>query len=67
MAIDMKPHEIWHYHELEGGSLFVFADLTGFGDFDLLHSTYSRELYQPDWERLVRKTQGGVNFESGPN
>lgn len=67
MAIDMKPHEIWHYHELEGGSLFVFADLTGFGDFDLLHSTFSRELYQPDWERLVRKTQGGVNFESGPN
>jgi len=67
MAIDMKPHEIWHYHELEGGSLFVFSDLTGFGDFDLLHSTYSRELYQPDWERLVRKTQGGVNFESGPN
>jgi GWxTD domain-containing protein len=67
MAIDMKPHEIWHYNELEGGILFIFADLTGFGEFDLLHSTYSRELYQPDWERLVRKTQGGTSLESGPN
>ena len=25
MAIDMKPHEIWHYHEFEGGVLFVFV------------------------------------------
>jgi GWxTD domain-containing protein len=63
MSIDMKPHEIWHYHELEGGVIFVFADLTGFGDFDLLHSTYSKELYQPDWERLVRKTQAGYDFD----
>ncbi|MBN2365440.1 MAG: GWxTD domain-containing protein [Calditrichaeota bacterium] len=63
MAIDMKPHEIWHYHELEGGVLFVFADLSGFGDFELLHSTYSKELYQPDWERLVRRTQGGFDYE----
>lgn len=67
MAIDMKPYEIWHYHELEGGVQFIFADLTGFGDFDLLHSTYSRELYQPDWERLVRKTQGGTSFDTSPN
>jgi len=63
MSIDMKPHEIWHYHEMEGGVIFVFADLTGFGDFDLVHSTYSKELYQPDWERLVRKTQAGYDYD----
>ncbi len=67
MAMEMKPHEIWHYHELEGGVQFIFADLTGFGDFDLIHSTFSRELYQPDWERLVRKTQGGTGFETNIN
>jgi len=67
MAMDMKPHEIWYYHELEGGVLFIFADVTGFGEFDLLHSTYSRELNQPDWERLVRKTPGGSGFETNNN
>ena len=50
-----KPYETWRYDELEGGSVFVFGDLQGFGDFELLHSTYSRELNQPDWERLILK------------
>ena len=59
MEIDKKPHEIWQYQQLEGGVIFVFADLTGFGEFDLIHSTYSRELHQPGWERLVLKTPGG--------
>ena len=62
MEIDKKPHEIWQYQQLEGGVIFVFADLTGFGEFDLLHSTYSRELHQPNWERLVVKTPGGVDI-----
>jgi GWxTD domain-containing protein len=63
MEINKNPHEIWHYHELEGGSLFVFADLTGFGEFDLIHSTYSRELNQPNWERLVNRTPASFNPE----
>ena len=50
-----KPYEKWQYDELEGGSFFIFGDLQGFGDYNLLHSTYSRELSQPDWERLVLK------------
>ena len=61
MEIDKKPHEIWQYQQLEGGVIFVFADLTGFGEFDLIHSTYSRELHQPGWERLVSKTPGGID------
>jgi GWxTD domain-containing protein len=64
MVINQKPHEIWHYDELEGGSLFIFADITGFGEFDLIHSTYSRELYQPDWERLINKTQSSFDTET---
>ncbi|MEJ2634530.1 MAG: GWxTD domain-containing protein [Calditrichia bacterium] len=57
MATDSKPYEIWEYHKLEGGVIFVFADLRGFGDYELVHSTYSREINQPDWERLVKRTQ----------
>ncbi len=60
MEIDKKPHEIWHYQQLEGGVIFVFADISGFGEFDLLHSTFSRELQQPNWERLVVKTPGSL-------
>lgn len=60
MEIDKKPHEIWHYQQLEGGVIFVFADISGFGEFDLLHSTFSRELQQPNWERLVIKTPGSL-------
>lgn len=55
MAMDKEPYEIWHYHDVEGGSIFIFADLTGFGYFDLLHSTCSKELHRPEWELLIRK------------
>lgn len=58
MQVDMRPYEIWYYNQLEGGCYFVFADLSGFGEYILLHSTYSGELYQPDWEQMVRKTTG---------
>jgi len=62
MSVDKAPYEIWQYHELEGGVIFVFADLSGFGDFELLHSTYSKEFYQPDWERLIIKTRNRIDF-----
>lgn len=59
-----KPYEIWSYNELEGGSIFVFADLRGFGEYELLHSTYSRELSQPDWQRLVQRPRSSDDLES---
>ncbi|MFZ0392012.1 MAG: GWxTD domain-containing protein, partial [Calditrichia bacterium] len=65
MEIDKKPHEIWRYDKLEGGVIFVFADLYGFGQYELLHSTYSREIYQPDWERLVERTRFDVTEPGG--
>jgi GWxTD domain-containing protein len=57
MEVDKKPYEIWTYHNLEGGVIFIFADLQGFGDFELIHSTYSQELRNPDWERLVKRAE----------
>ena len=32
-----KPHEIWHYHNIESGVDFVFIDRLGFGNFILYH------------------------------
>lgn len=51
--VDSKPYEIWNYHELEGGVIFVFADLTGFSDYQLIHSTKRGEIADPDWQRKV--------------
>jgi GWxTD domain-containing protein len=60
-----KPYEIWSYNSLDGGSIFVFADLRGFGEYELLHSTYRKELSQPNWEDLIevqRDPNSSLNF-----
>ena len=51
--VDTKPYEIWHYNDLEGGVVFVFADLTGFSDYTLINSTKRGELSDPDWQRKI--------------
>ena len=50
---DTKPYEIWHYNDLEGGVIFVFADLTGFSDYQLIHSTMRGELRDDNWQSRV--------------
>ena len=51
--VDTKPYEIWHYNDLEGGVVFVFANLTGFSDYTLINSTKRGELSDPDWQRKI--------------
>ena len=51
--LDTKPYEIWHYNNLEGGVIFVFADITGFSDYSLINSTKRGELSDPDWQRKI--------------
>jgi len=48
-----KPYEIWSYPHIEGGVIFVFADLLGFGGYELIHSTHPREFKQPNWMDLL--------------
>jgi len=55
-TMDRVPFDIWHFYNLEGGVTFIFADLTGFGIYELIHSSYSKELQDPDWERKVYKS-----------
>ncbi|MCC6476965.1 GWxTD domain-containing protein [bacterium] len=45
----LPDHEVWHYDQLEGGVYFVFLDLSGFGDLELVHSTKRGEIYNPNW------------------
>lgn len=41
---DIRPNEIWRYHSIEGGVIFVFCDVNGSSNFRLIHSTHSNEL-----------------------
>lgn len=51
--VDTKPYEIWTYHNIEGGVIFVFGDLTGYSDYTLLHSTHRGELRDENWLRRI--------------
>jgi len=42
--LEVKPYEIWNYDDLEGGVIFVFGDLFGINDYQLLHSTKRGEV-----------------------
>lgn len=53
----MAPYEIWEYNNIpgEGQSLFVFADLDGFGRFELLHSSVTGERQEQNWRRIIAR------------
>jgi len=63
-----QPYDVWLYYSLEGGAQFIFGDVNGFGEYDLLHSTYRKELQNPDWRLLINKTrnngQGSSSFDN---
>jgi GWxTD domain-containing protein len=50
---DTRPYEIWTYHDLEGGAYFIFADITGFQDYQLVHSTKRGEMRDDNWSRRI--------------
>lgn len=63
-SMDLVPYEIWYYNNLEGGSKFIFADLRGFGEYELIHSTYRKELQNPNWRELLQKHSGMMENEN---
>jgi GWxTD domain-containing protein len=54
---DTLPYEVWDYNNIpgEGSAIFVFADRSGFGQFDLIHSTVSGGTTLPNWEDELRR------------
>lgn len=53
--IGTKPYELWYYHNIQGGVMFVFADLSGFQDYRLTHSTHPEEMKDYNWMEQVRR------------
>ncbi len=50
---NMKPYEVWFYNQIEGGVSFIFGDVTGFGNYELLHSTKRGEVRDDYWQRRL--------------
>ena len=48
-----KPYEIWYYNSIEGGVHFIFGDISGYSDYELLHSTKRGELRDENWQRRI--------------
>lgn len=46
---DTKPYEIWAYNDIEGGVIFIFGDFSGYGNYELIHSTKRGEIQDPNW------------------
>jgi len=59
-TMNTLPYMVWQYYDLEGGVYFIFADLNGFGDYELVHSTYRKELQDPNWQSRVQKGSGST-------
>lgn len=51
--IETRPYEIWNYHEIEGGVFFIFADVFGFSDYQLVHSNKRGEYRDDYWMRRI--------------
>jgi len=50
-----NPYETWVYQSIEGGVIFIFGDVTSYGNFELLHSTKRGEIVDPNWMRRLSK------------
>lgn len=61
-TVNSRPYEVWHYYQLDGGSQFIFGDTSGYGDYELLHSTYRSEIQNPNWGTRVGIAPGDVMF-----
>lgn len=54
-----KPYEVWNYDQIQGGVLFVFGDLTGFRNYELIHSTARGETHNAAYMQILR---GGYGY-----
>ena len=61
-SMGTSPYEMWHYYSLEGGSYFVFADVTGHGNYELLHSNYRNEIKDSNWRQRIGSVR--TDYES---
>lgn len=45
----LRNYEIWSYQNIQGGSTFAFVNVSGYGEFRLVHSTVMDEIKDYEW------------------
>jgi GWxTD domain-containing protein len=50
---DKNAFEIWSYNDLEGGAQFIFIDVSSNSNYKLVHSTYRKEVNDPNWQTYL--------------
>ncbi len=48
-----RPYQVWYYHSLKEGKVFVFEDLTGNFEYRLVHSNVYGEVYSQEWQDIL--------------
>ncbi len=44
--------QVWEYHQIEGGVIYVFVDRNNLGEYTQVHSTKNGELNNPYWYEI---------------
>ncbi len=60
-----QRYEVWYYYSLQGGIYFVFSDVKGYGEYQLVHSNAAGEIYDPEWEYRLKEQQGQQILQGG--
>ncbi len=55
--VDTKPYQVWYYNSIEGGVEFIFADLSGYSQFELIHSTKRGELRDDNYMNRIKQAK----------
>ncbi len=55
--VDSKPYQVWYYNSIEGGVEFIFADLSGYSQFELIHSTKRGELRDDNYMNRIKQAK----------
>jgi GWxTD domain-containing protein len=61
-SIDTKPYETWFYYSLDGGVQFIFGDVSGFGEYELMHSTHRNEIHDPNWRARIGPSRDIIDY-----
>lgn len=51
---EYRPYMIWYYYGIEGGVSFIFGDLSGYGNYELMTSTKRGEVVNENWMNRIK-------------
>ncbi|MBU0982711.1 MAG: GWxTD domain-containing protein [candidate division Zixibacteria bacterium] len=50
-----NPFQVWYYHTIKEGTIFVFEEQHGYNDYMLVHSNMQGETYSDEWKAKLEE------------